>query len=759
MAIASRRTSTTSRKDHNHTNARTSVSFSMATVLHASCLLLFYIFACHAPSPHCFAMAVEMEDVDIDITARRNTRFRPTNNGNGFATTSDSVSDNNNPNINNIHIEDDVDVDVEDDAGVAAVGEKDEEEDDTPPSFPTTPLMFDTTNAASDNGGFVDLDVVNGEAEAQDETVTPTATRVIIKYKRQQRTQFRERVQQLLTRQQQRQDNDADAEDDNTSTSTSLVISTVSTEFGLRQPNSGTNRLKPKNHDNKTTGITATTTTPRRDPTMRNGLRPAGGGAAPNNEEQGFAGNRGNGGGGRTFKGKRPPPAKVNLELEELDSIVMTLTKEDLDYLKSQSSGMIESMEVDAIRMPFYNHDHASILDEEEDEDEQKEQDTTSTSNSTSTNNIHAKQLNNRNISKKRRLDKITYGVTDVQAPELWSKGLDGSGQKVCILDTGVDLSHTDLNGNKFTGTNQHTSTWNQDQCGHGTHVAGVIAAKAGNGGVKGIAYNANVFIVRVFSGNSNGCGWTYSSGLMAAAEQCRKAGATIINMSLGGPGAVTAERVFFQDLLDNHGIQCVAAAGNTGSTRKAYPASYPAVISVAAVNSSGNLATFSQQNDQVDLAAPGVSIQSIRANQENTDNLKSLSGTSMATPYVTGIALLLKQAFPNKSWTTIRNAMESEAQDKGNNGRDNSYGHGILKGLWAWNCLDNPNNCSSSNNGGGGGGGGGTCTDTPAGWYDSDGATYNCEWYGLDERCSRFGDSYHNFGATANEACCVCKE
>jgi subtilisin family serine protease len=423
-------------------------------------------------------------DTDTDNTARRNTRFRPTTDKDtfkGFATS---------------YIDINTDTDVEDDG--VAVREKDEVEveDDTPPSFPT-PLMSDTN--ASD-GGSVDMD---GEAEADDETVTTTC--LIIKYKRQQRTQFRERVQQLLTRQQQQgQDNDADADLDAEDDHTSINISTVGTEFGLRQP-SGTNTLKPKNGN-----ISNIDSTPR-DP-MRNGLRPAGN---TNNNAEGFAGTRGNGNvvaGGRKFK--RRPRAQVNHEFEDLDSIVMTLTKEDLDYLKSQSSGMIESMEVDAIRMPFYDYDHASILDGDEDEDEEDEQDTTSNSTSTNIN--------------------ITYGVTDVQAPELWGKGLDGSGQKVCIIDSGVDLSHPDFNGTKFTGTNQR-GVWNQDQCGHGTHVAGVIAAKEGSVGVTGIAYNANVFIVRVFSGNGNGCGWMYSSGLMAAAGKCRIAGATIINMSLGG--------------------------------------------------------------------------------------------------------------------------------------------------------------------------------------------------------------------------------
>jgi hypothetical protein len=185
----------------------------------------------------------------------------------------------------------------------------------------------------------------------------------------------------------------------------------------------------------------------------------------------------------------------------------------------------------------------------------------------------------------------------------------------------------------------------------------------------------------------------------------------------------------------------------------------YPAVISVAAVNSSGKHATFSQRNDQVDLAAPGVPIQNVKANQSNASSLKSLSGTSMATPHVTGIAILFKQAFPSKCWIQIRNAMESEAQDKGTSGRDNSYGHGLLKGLSAWYCLDNPTKCSSSNYVSGGGSDEGTCTDTP-GWHDSDGARYNCEWYGdVDDRYRKYGHTYQHFGATANEACCVCDE
>ncbi|MBY6064301.1 S8 family serine peptidase [Pseudidiomarina sediminum] len=197
------------------------------------------------------------------------------------------------------------------------------------------------------------------------------------------------------------------------------------------------------------------------------------------------------------------------------------------------------------------------------------------------------------------------YGITQVQA-DLVSDAAAGT-RKVCIIDSGYDLGHPDLPTSNVNGQyDSGTGNWSTDENGHGTHVAGTIAALANNDGVVGVLPNGqvNLHIVKVFTAS----GWGYSSSLIAAADQCANAGAQVINMSLGGSRANrTEERAFSQ--LNDAGILSIAAAGNDGNTRHSYPASYDAVVSVGAVDANEVIAGFSQQTSQVELSAPGVAV------------------------------------------------------------------------------------------------------------------------------------------------------
>jgi subtilisin family serine protease len=196
------------------------------------------------------------------------------------------------------------------------------------------------------------------------------------------------------------------------------------------------------------------------------------------------------------------------------------------------------------------------------------------------------------------------YGITMVQSQQAWNVGATGAGVTVCVIDSGLHTGHEDFAGVNIIGG--HPSGWNTDGCGHGTHVAGTIAAANNGVGVVGVSPGAvNLYILKVFS---NTCGWSYSSGLVDAANRCANAGARVINMSLGGGTSSNTERNAFQNLF-NSGVINVAAAGNSGNTQMSYPASYDAVISVAAIDASKNHASFSQRNSQVELAAPGVSV------------------------------------------------------------------------------------------------------------------------------------------------------
>jgi serine protease len=197
------------------------------------------------------------------------------------------------------------------------------------------------------------------------------------------------------------------------------------------------------------------------------------------------------------------------------------------------------------------------------------------------------------------------YGIAMVQATDPTFLQASVQATKVCIIDSGL-YNHEDFATLPVTGSAGNLP-WNTDGCGHGTHVAGTIAAQAGNDlGVVGVAPEAvALHIVRVFGDD---CSWAYSSDLVAALTQCRNAGAKVVSMSLGGARRSKVEENAFTTAW-NAGVLSIAAAGNDGNSTYSYPASYSSLISVAAVDSTGTVASFSQFNSEVDIAAPGVDV------------------------------------------------------------------------------------------------------------------------------------------------------
>jgi serine protease len=199
------------------------------------------------------------------------------------------------------------------------------------------------------------------------------------------------------------------------------------------------------------------------------------------------------------------------------------------------------------------------------------------------------------------------YGIKNVQAPETWAVGAEGQGIKVCVIDSGINANHEDFAGVSMTGYASSGQSWNTDSCGHGTHVAGTIAAVNNTAGVVGVSPGkVSLHVVKVFDGET--CGWSYASTLVDAASRCESAGAKVINMSLGGSLSSRTEATAFAD-LNSRGILSIAAAGNDGNNRHSYPASYDSVMSVAAVDSTNTVASFSQHTSQVEIAAPGVGV------------------------------------------------------------------------------------------------------------------------------------------------------
>ena len=204
----------------------------------------------------------------------------------------------------------------------------------------------------------------------------------------------------------------------------------------------------------------------------------------------------------------------------------------------------------------------------------------------------------------------LPYGIELVQATQLTDVA-DVDSATVCIIDSGFQATHEDLKDSLNVSSSPDVGSGDPmvDGCGHGTHVAGTIAATGSNGlGVVGVNPDTdlNLHIVKVFG---NDCGWAYSSSLIRAVEECESVGGrVVVNMSLGGSTKSRSEDRAMRDAA-NRGTLLIAAAGNDGSTRNSYPASYNSVISVAAIDSAKNLANFSQRNSQVELAAPGVAV------------------------------------------------------------------------------------------------------------------------------------------------------
>nr|WP_297348548.1 S8 family serine peptidase [uncultured Glaciecola sp.] len=286
-----------------------------------------------------------------------------------------------------------------------------------------------------------------------------------------------------------------------------------------------------------------------------------------------------------------------------------------------------------------------------------------------------------------------TYGIPMVQANQLAQN--NQSARRVCVIDTGFNLGHPDLgdqnNGVTGQANNDQVGNWFNDGNGHGTHVAGTISALSNNEGVVGVYPGVDLHIVKIFNDQGD---FTFASDIIKGIQQCADAGSNIVNMSLGGGGSSTAERNAMQGFVDD-GIMLVAAAGNSGNSTLSYPASYDAVISVAAVDSAENIASYSQFNSQVEIAGPGTAIESTwPINTYNT-----ISGTSMATPHVAGAAALVWSFFPSCSNEQIRAAMNITAKDKGASGKDNFYGNGIVQARDAFDYL-NTNGCDGSGGG-----------------------------------------------------------
>ena len=207
---------------------------------------------------------------------------------------------------------------------------------------------------------------------------------------------------------------------------------------------------------------------------------------------------------------------------------------------------------------------------------------------------------------------------------------------------------------------------WN-DGHGHGTHVAGIVAARNNTIGVVGVAPEATLWAVKVLSDAGSG----YTSDIIQGLDWCAAHGIKVASMSLGGGGTASLQAAC--DRAFSQGVVLVAAAGNSAGPVM-YPAAYSSVIAVSASDSRDLRASFSNYGPQIALAAPGVSIYSTYKGGAYA----TMSGTSMACPHVAGAAALA-WASGLTSAQAVRDRLTTTAEDLGPKGFDTSFGYGLV--------------------------------------------------------------------------------
>lgn len=292
--------------------------------------------------------------------------------------------------------------------------------------------------------------------------------------------------------------------------------------------------------------------------------------------------------------------------------------------------------------------------------------------------------------------------LRDLNMEAAWAHTVGRPEVLIAVVDTGVDLSHEDLSaaiwlnagetgrddldrdkatngidddGNGFV---DDVRGWDfaeddnlpDDDYGHGTHVAGIAAARIGNGlGIAGMAGAATIMPVDIFK---SGIG-AYDD-LILALIYATDNGADVINLSLGASSYSRGEEMAV-DYAWAHGVVVVAAAGNTGRQTYHYPAAHERAIAVAATTATGTLASFSTRGSFVDIAAPGSRIWSTYRD----NGYGFLSGTSMATPHVSGLAALILAINPTLTPDAVRAILQASADDLGALGYDIEFGHGRI--------------------------------------------------------------------------------
>lgn len=267
---------------------------------------------------------------------------------------------------------------------------------------------------------------------------------------------------------------------------------------------------------------------------------------------------------------------------------------------------------------------------------------------------------------------KYQWNLPVIRTESGWQLSKGSNDVIVAVVDTGVDLNHSDLTDRLIQGFNAIDNTKPAaDDVGHGSHVAGIIAASVNNNlGIAGMTWNNPIMPVKVLDNSGAGNAYNVAKGIIWATDH----GAKVINMSLGN----YAQADFLHDAVKyayDRDVVLVAASGNDNTSDPGYPAAYPEVVAVAATDSDFQKASFSNFGNYIDVSAPGVNIASTYKNNQYA----SLSGTSMASPHVAALAALIRSANPALTNKQVMDILRNTASDLGSAGQDPYYGFGEI--------------------------------------------------------------------------------
>ena len=261
------------------------------------------------------------------------------------------------------------------------------------------------------------------------------------------------------------------------------------------------------------------------------------------------------------------------------------------------------------------------------------------------------------------------YYLREINADKAWSLTTGSENIKVGVLDTGIDRNHPDLAGK--IAEDEVSEDDLTDEIGHGTEVAGIIAAKTNNNqGIAGISWNTKIVPIKV----TDETGQARVSTVVSALDAAHEKGVKIVQISLStnqlsqvlGDAVKTAQ---------DRGIIIVSTGGNTGIRELRYPAAFNGVVGVTSVDQNKKIESYSTQGEHISIAAPGSNIYTTTRNS----SYASVTGTSFAAPQVAGTLALIWALIPDFTSSQVKDILFKSAQDLGESGKDPTYGYGLL--------------------------------------------------------------------------------